>query len=94
MKYMVLILLVALYGCADSRIKSEANLLNVKTQTASKEYVTAATPQDKDAIASEYFRTAPKMTQLISDYMRGVPPTPAPLPIPVPAPVPAPPPVP
>lgn len=69
-------LLVLVTGCGhDSREQSATNLSNVKTQVAAKEYQAATTPAAKDAIATEYFATEPKFTQVIDDYAHGRPPS-------------------
>lgn len=73
-KFMVVILfaLVTCVGCSkDARIKRQVSLLNVKTQVAAAEYKEAKTPEAKDKVATEYFNTAPKMTQVVEDYMFG-----------------------
>lgn len=80
-----LILLLAA-GCAkDNRAKQGSNLLNVMTETAAKEYKEAKTPEEKDAVATEYFRQAPRFTQTLDDYMHDRPP--ATIDVPVPEPV-------
>jgi PBP1b-binding outer membrane lipoprotein LpoB len=73
MKKLALVALLALIltGCIDDRIKRQSSLLNVKTQVAAKEYKAADTPDKKVAVADEYFRTAPAMTQIMDDYMQG-----------------------
>ena len=84
---LVSVLLICCAGCEqDARIKRQASLLNTKTQVVADEYQKADTPAKKQEIADEYFRTTPKMTQVLEDYMFGrepkpdttVPPTPAP----------------
>jgi hypothetical protein len=86
-KLLVLFLLVLMSGCAkDDRAKQGSNLLNVMTQTAKKEYEEAPTPPDKDVVATEYFKEAPKFTQALDDYMHDRPPTTIDVPVPVPAP--------
>lgn len=77
----VLILVVLLAGCEkDARIKRQSSLLNVKTQVTAKEFNEAPTPEKKVEIAKEFFDTAPKMTQVLDDYMAGREPAPAPTP--------------
>lgn len=86
--YATLILLLVA-GCAkDDRAKQGSNLLNVMTLTAAQEYGEATTPPDKDAVATEYFKQAPKFTQALDDYMHDR--APATIDVPVPTPVPAP----
>lgn len=64
-------LLLVLSGCTDARTKSATALLNAKTQTAAIEYSSAATPEAKDAVAKDYFKSAPAFTQVIDDYAHG-----------------------
>jgi hypothetical protein len=73
MRYLLItVLLVSFSGCeTDARIKRQASLLNVKTQVTAEEYRKADTPAKKLEIADEFFRTAPKMTQVLDDYMSG-----------------------
>lgn len=88
MRYLLLaILMVSFTGCQiDGRTKRQASLLNTKVQVTADEYKKAETPAKKVEIADEFFRTAPKMTQVLEDYMFGrepapdttVPPTPTP----------------
>jgi hypothetical protein len=82
MRFFALItLLVLLTGCPkDERIKRQSSLLNVKTQVTAKEFNDAPTPEKKVEVAKEYFDTAPKMTQVLDDYMAGREPAPAPTP--------------
>lgn len=67
----IAVVLVALSGCTDSRTKSATALLNAKTQTAATEYSTATSPEAKDAVAKDFFKTAPAYTQVIDDYTHG-----------------------
>jgi len=84
MRFLAIVtVLVLLTGCPkDDRIKRQASLLNVKTQVTAKEYKEAPTPEKKVEIATEFFNTAPKMTQVLDDYMFGREPAPAPTPTP------------
>jgi hypothetical protein len=71
-KYIVIAVLTLTFcsGCtSDDRVKRAASLLNVKTQTANKEFTAAQTEADKVKIAAEYFRNAPEFTQVIEDYL-------------------------
>lgn len=69
--FFVALLALVMTGCIDDRIKRQGSLLNVKTQVAAKEYKAADTPDNKNAVADEYFRTAPAMTQVMDDYLQG-----------------------
>jgi hypothetical protein len=82
MRFFALItLLVLMTGCPkDERIKRQSSLLNTKTQVTAKEYEEAPTPEKKVEIATEFFKTAPKMTQVLDDYMFGREPAPVPTP--------------
>ena len=64
-------LVFVLAGCIDARTKRAANLLNVKTQVAAKEYNAAPTPGEKLKVADEYFRNAGEFTQVLDDYLQG-----------------------
>jgi hypothetical protein len=64
-------LLLGLAGCVDGRIKQAASLSNVKAQVTAKEYKAAKTPEEKLKIAEEYFNTAPRLTQVVEDYLYG-----------------------
>lgn len=66
-----LLLLGILSGCIDDRIKRQGSLLNVKTQVTANEFNAAATPAEKLKIAGTYFESAPKMTQIMDDYLQG-----------------------
>ena len=71
------LLILVIGGCeADARIKRQTSLVNTKTQVAASEYQQADTPVKKLVVADEYFRTAPKMTQVLEDYMFGREPAP------------------
>ncbi len=70
-----IVCLLLLTGCVDSRLKRQASLLNIKTNVATSEYKTAATPDAKLAVADEYFRNAADMTQLVEDGIFGRKPT-------------------
>ncbi len=79
-----------LFGCEkDARILRQTSMLNQKTQLAAREFDASKTPDDKIRVAKGYFDTAPKMTQVLDDYMSGKkpadPPTAAPTPAPAPA---------
>lgn len=79
--FAILTLLVLMTGCPkDARIKRQTSLVNVKTQVTAKEFKEAPTPEKKVEIATEFFDTAPKMTQVLDDYMSGREPAPAPTP--------------
>jgi hypothetical protein len=70
--FAALFLLAFLTGCpADARIKRQASLLNVKTAVASEEFKAAATPEAKVKVAETWFENAPKMTQVLDDYLQG-----------------------
>jgi hypothetical protein len=65
-------LLFVLTGCpADARIKRQSSLLNVKTKVAADEFKKAVKPEEKLKVAEVWFETAPKMTQVLDDYMQG-----------------------
>lgn len=69
LSFAVLLLSLFLCGCpADSRVKRQASLLNVKTATAAAEFKAAPTDADKVKVADEYFRSAPLMTQVVEDW--------------------------
>jgi hypothetical protein len=71
-KYVIIVVLTLTFcsGCStDDRVKRAASLLNVKTQTADKEFTAAQTDADKVKIATEFFRTASEFTQVIEDYL-------------------------
>jgi hypothetical protein len=72
----VLSLCLLLTGCpADARIKRQSSLLDVKTKVAAEEFKAAATPEAKIKVAETWFETAPKMTQVLDDYLHGRKPT-------------------
>ncbi len=73
---LLLPLLLILAGCVDERMKRQASLLNVKTDTAAEEFKAAPTSDAKVEVAKAYFENAPAMTQVISDYLCGVKPAP------------------
>lgn len=66
-----LVLLFLLPACVDGRIKEASSLVNTKTVVTAKEYKAAKTPEEKVKIADEYFDTAPRLTQVLEDYMYG-----------------------
>jgi len=66
------LLLLVLAGCSkDARIKRAASMLNVKTQTEAQEYEAAESAERKLEIADHHFKTVPKFTQIIDDYLHG-----------------------
>lgn len=79
MRYLMVfaLVLVCCTSCEqDSRIKRQAALVNTKTQVTADEFNKADTPEKKVSIATEFFRTAPRMTQVLDDYMCGREPAP------------------
>ena len=69
---MLTVLLIVLPGCTkDARIKRAAALTNTKMQVEAAEYEAAATLEKKKEIADHHFKTMPKFTQVIDDYLQG-----------------------
>lgn len=58
-------------GCVDARIKRAASLANTKTQVEAREFESATTPEEKLKIADRHFKTLPKFTQILDDYVNG-----------------------
>ena len=74
MKRMLLVLplLLLLPACTkDARAKRAASLANVKMQTEAAEYKAAESWEVKKKIADHHFKTMPKFTQVVDDYMHG-----------------------
>jgi len=73
LSWLVPVALVLVFsGCAkDARIKRAASLSNTKMKVEAAEYWAATTPEKKLEIADHHFRTMPKFTQVVDDYMHG-----------------------
>lgn len=87
---LICLLVLCASGCVDDRIKRASSLTRTKAEVAKKEFEAAKTPEEKIAIAENWFNSAPKMLSAIDDYLWGRPPTPEPVPAPTPAPTPTP----
>jgi len=68
----LILLACMLGGCAkDARIRRSSSLLNVKTQTATREWNAALTAEEKIKVGEEYFRNAYQFTETLDDYLHG-----------------------
>lgn len=73
MRYTILITLLAFStaGCIDARIKRASSALVVATAQAKKDRDNAKTEAERKAIDDMYFQQAPRMAQLVDDYLNG-----------------------
>ena len=78
-KILLLLAVVTLTGCTDSRVKRQASYVNTVTKVAKREFEAAPTNDKKAGVAEKFFKRIPKHTQLLDDYMHGrKPSTPSP----------------